>query len=113
MPEPTSETHVSQLPATLPTDTVVLDVREDDEWRAGHIEDALHVSLQQLPERIGDVPDDRQVLVVCRSGGRSARATGFLRQQGKDAVNLAGGMQDWQAAGRPMTSETGAAPDVV
>ncbi len=65
-----------------------------------------------LPQRLGDVPD-RQTLVVCKVGGRSAQAAGYLAQQGYDVVNLDGGMLDWAAAGRPMVSETGQPPQVV
>jgi len=91
-------------------DTTVLDVREPDEYTAGHISDAMHIPMGALPERAPEVPDDRRVVVVCRSGHRSARATAYLRQEGLDAVNLAGGMRAWVAAGRPMTTETGAEP---
>jgi rhodanese-related sulfurtransferase len=54
-----------------------------------------------------------QFLVTCKVGGRSAQAVAWLVQQGHEAVNLAGGMLDWEAAGRPMVSESGAAPQVV
>ena len=57
--------------------------------------------------------EGRQTLVVCKVGGRSAQATGYLAQQGLDVVNLDGGMLDWEAAGRPMVSETGQSPSVV
>lgn len=105
-------TTVDQLPDPLPDDLSVLDVREPDEWEHGHIEGAVHVPLMQLPARLAEVPDGR-VLVVCKIGGRSARATHYLAQQGHDVVNLEGGMIDWAAAGRPMRSETGHDPHVV
>jgi rhodanese-related sulfurtransferase len=92
---------------------VVLDVREPDEWAAGHVDGALHVPLGTLPLRLDEVPADATVLVVCRSGGRSAQATMWLEQQGREAVNLHGGMHAWAAAGRPMVSETGAPPAVL
>ncbi len=106
-------TSVDQLPRPLPDDLAVLDVREDDEWAAGHIDGAQHIPLAQVPTRVDEVPQGQKVVVVCRSGGRSARATGFLQSQGRDAVNLSGGMKSWQAAGRAMTSDGGAAPDVI
>jgi rhodanese-related sulfurtransferase len=90
----------------------VLDVREDFEWEAGHIEGALHIPLNELPARVDEVPGG-QFLVTCKAGGRSAQAVAWLVQQGHEAVNLAGGMLDWEAAGRPMVSESGAAPQVV
>ncbi|MGH1564474.1 rhodanese-like domain-containing protein [Mumia sp. DW29H23] len=91
---------VSGVPDPLPTGLVVVDVREDDEWAAGHIEGALHIPLGQLAVRADEVPADGQVLVYCHAGGRSARAVGFLQQRGVDAVNLAGGVIAWHQAGR-------------
>lgn len=91
-------------------DTLVLDVREPDEYAAGHISDALHIPMGALPTRLPEVPDDRRLVVVCRSGHRSARATAYLRQEGLDAVNLDGGMRAWVAAGRPMTTDRGTDP---
>jgi len=78
---------------------LVLDVREDDEWDAGHIAGAVHIPLGQLVERVDELPEDRQLVVVCRSGARSARATAFLASSGLVAVNLAGGMHAWAGAG--------------
>lgn len=103
---------VDDLPDQLPPGMTVLDVREPEEWAHGHIEGAVHVPLMQLPERRDEVPDGR-VLVVCKIGGRSKRATHYLVQQGYDAVNLDGGMIDWAAAGRPMTNELDRPPHVV
>lgn len=93
-------------------DAVVLDVREPDEWEAGHIPGALHIPLSDVPGRLGELPEGGQITVVCRSGGRSARATNWLTQNGYDAINLEGGMGAWEAAGREMVSETGEAPTV-
>jgi rhodanese-related sulfurtransferase len=103
---------ISGVPDPLPDGLHVLDVREDVEWAYGHIEGAMHIPLRQLPARVDEVPAD-QTLVVCKIGGRSAQAVAYLRQQGRDVVNLDGGMLDWEAAGRPMVSETGRPPQVV
>lgn len=103
---------IDGLPHPLPDGLHVLDVREDVEWRGGHIEGATHIPLGDLPSRVPDVPEG-QTLVVCKVGGRSARAVAYLQQQGHDVVNLDGGMLDWEAAGRPMVSETGAPPQVM
>lgn len=105
-------TRVDLLPAELPEDVTVLDVREPDEWAAGHVEGALHVPLGTLPERVHELPEGR-ILVVCKVGGRSAQAAMWLGQQGHEAINLDGGMLKWQAAGRPMVSETDRPPTVV
>ncbi len=103
---------VSGVPDPLPAGLGVLDVREDVEWRHGHIEGASHIPLSDLPTRLTEVPEG-QTLVVCKVGGRSAQAVAYLRQQGHEVVNLDGGMLDWEAAGRPMVSETGDRPQVV
>ncbi len=98
--------------SACPADALLLDVREPEEWVAGHAPGAQHIPLGDLPARVGEVPHDRQVVAVCRSGGRSAGATGWLAEQGYDAINLDGGMTAWSAAGRPMVSETGGPPTV-
>jgi rhodanese-related sulfurtransferase len=103
---------IEQVPDPLPVGLHVLDVREEAEWRYGHIDGATHIPLAELPARLSSLPAE-QTLVVCRIGGRSARAVAYLLQQGHDAVNLDGGMVDWEAAGRPMVSETGEPPRVV
>lgn len=102
---------IAGVPDPLPEGLAILDVRETVEWRAGHIEGAVHIPLSELPSRVGDVPD-AQTLVVCKVGGRSAQAVAYLAQQGHDVVNLDGGMLDWEATGRPMVGESGAAPYV-
>ena len=95
-------------------DAFILDVREDDEWVAGHVPGALHVPMMQIPARVDDLPEDRDVVVVCRVGGRSAQVVAFLQQNGRDrTINLEGGMQSWAASGRPMVSEDGGVPRVV
>ena len=98
--------------AEVPADAVVLDVREDDEWVAGHIEGATHIRMGDVPARLDEVPDGDPVYVVCRSGGRSARVAAWLNLNGYDAVNVGGGMGEWEAAGKPMVSETGQPPFV-
>lgn len=98
----------------LPDGSTLLDVREDDEWAAGHAPDALHIPMGEIADRLGDLPSDSDVYVVCRSGGRSARVTAFLNANGWDATNVDGGMQSWQAAGRAMVcDEAGADPRVL
>lgn len=101
----------AQLPAVdvadVPSDAFLLDVREDDEWAAGHAEGALHIPMGQLLARIAELPEDRRLHVVCRVGGRSAQVTEYLIAQGVDAVNVEGGMLRWVSAGRPMVTDTG------
>jgi rhodanese-related sulfurtransferase len=74
----------------------LLDVREPYEWNAGRLPNAIHIPMQQLPERMSEVPLDAEVVVYCRSGARSARVVDFLRQSGYERVkNLVGGLQRW------------------
>jgi len=83
----------------------VLDVREPSEWAAVHIPDATLIPLGELASRVSEVPRDRQVVVVCRSGNRSARGRDILLGAGFASVtSMAGGLNDWAAAGYPTTS---------
>ncbi len=104
------------VPSVAATDVApgarILDVREDDEWQVGHIQGATHIPMGEIPGRLGELPEEGELVVVCRSGGRSARVVAWLARNGYDAVNLDGGMGAWADAGRPMVSETGADPFV-
>ena len=97
--------------AEVPADGRVMDVRENDEWVAGHVEGALHVPMSDFVARFGEVTeavaDGRRAHVMCRVGGRSAQVTQYLVQQGIDAVNIDGGMLAWEGAERPMVTENG------
>jgi rhodanese-related sulfurtransferase len=104
---------VDGVPDPVPEHLVVLDVREDDEWAAGHIEGSVHIPLMQLANRFAEVPATGQTLVVCRVGSRSAQAAAYLLQQGVDAVNLAGGLAAWASARRPLVSDDGRPPRVL
>jgi rhodanese-related sulfurtransferase len=99
---PTAE--IDAIPETIPDDLVVLDVREPHEWEAGHIAGAVHIPLADIPARVGELDPSVRTLVVCHLGGRSARATQWLHAQGHDVTNIAGGMDAWEAAGRPTVS---------
>jgi rhodanese-related sulfurtransferase len=98
---------IDQVPNPLPEGLTVLDVRETIEWAHGRIDGAVHIPLRQLADRVAEVPNEYQVLVVCKVGGRSAQATGYLVQSGYEAINLEGGMLEWAAAGRPMVADAG------
>ena len=104
---------VREVPAAgVPDGAWLLDVREDDEWTAGYAPGARHIPLGQLGARTAEIPQDEVVYVICRSGARSGRAAQALSAAGWDAINVAGGMQDWAAAGRPMATDSGADPFV-
>lgn len=80
----------------------VLDVREYDEYTSGHIPQAKAIPLGQLTERMSELPKDREILVVCRSGARSGMATRQLLAAGYHAINLDGGMISWQRQNLPI-----------
>lgn len=86
---------------------LLVDVREKSEWDAGHAPKARHLPLGRLSSEMSGLPDARTLVVVCRSGNRSARATKVLTKAGYDAVNLTGGMAAWRAAGLPVVNARG------
>jgi rhodanese-related sulfurtransferase len=111
--------------SSIPTVTVgeiadgdfLLDVRENDEWHAGHAEKALHIPMSDFVSRYGELtaaaPQDGRIHVICKSGGRSAQVTMYLVQQGHDAVNVDGGMHAWEASGRPVVDGQGGSGTVL
>jgi rhodanese-related sulfurtransferase len=81
---------------------IAVDVREAEEWLAGHMDGSVWIPLGELAARAGELPRDRPLLIVCRTGSRSAYAADALVAAGYDARNLAGGLQQWAAAGLPI-----------
>ena len=92
----------------IPEGSILVDVREDDEWQAGRIEGSLHVPMNQIPQTLHYQPErftsDQPLVIVCAVGGRSAHVTAWLLENGIDAVNLEGGISAWMHAGRPLAS---------
>lgn len=88
-------------------DFELLDVREDDEWAAGHIDGARHIPLGELSARLGELSKERTIVAVCRSGGRSEAAVRGLRKLGYEAENLEGGVNAWQRAKLPLLDGSG------
>jgi rhodanese-related sulfurtransferase len=84
---------------------LLLDVREDDEWTSGRAAVAIHVALNEVPDLLDDLPKERLVVCVCRSGARSGRAAKFLTEHGFDAANLEGGMLAWHADGEAIVGD--------
>ncbi|MFN2318032.1 MAG: rhodanese-like domain-containing protein [Gemmatimonadales bacterium] len=81
----------------------IVDVRAESEWDAGHLPGAVHIPLPELEERLGEIPADREVVLQCQGGGRSAIAASLLKARGRDRVaNLAGGYAAWVTAGLPV-----------
>src|SRR5438067_13876266 len=89
-------------------DVQIVDVREAYEWEAGHIDEAVHVPLNQLMAGGGqDLDRSRPVVAVCRSGNRSELAALMLQARGYEAYNLVGGMEEWARQGLPFSTPDG------
>ncbi len=92
--------------ATLGVSARVVDVREPEEWAQGHIGHATLVPLATVPGNVEQFDAD-PTYIVCRSGGRSGQACDFLGAQGRNVVNVTGGMLAWEAAGFESTTDAG------
>lgn len=83
----------------------ILDVREPDEWNEAHIAGATLIPLGELASRASELPRDQEIVVVCRSGNRSAQARDILLNDGfTEVTSMAGGLNQWKAAGYPTVS---------
>lgn len=96
---------IAELDALVASGGVrLLDVREDHEFKAGHVPGAIHVPLKRLPDRVAKLKKDRTYAVICASGNRSAGATRYLLDNGfEGAVSVRGGTGAWARSGRPIT----------
>jgi len=84
-------------------DVYLIDVREQWEYDEGHIPGVTLIPMNEVPNRLTEIPTDKEVIVTCRSGNRSGQITDYLRQQGFDNVhNMSGGIVEWEAAGYPV-----------
>lgn len=92
---------------------LLVDVREDEEWAAGHAPEAVHVAMGSVSERIDEIPADRTVLCICRVGGRSGAVAGALAGAGFDVRNVDGGMLAWEQAGLPVVTVAGDAGRII
>ena len=112
-PDASGEVNVTQVgqaseaAALVEAGALVVDVRELEEWEAGHAPNALLIPMSQVDKRLAELDGTARTLVVCRSGGRSAAITQLLTSLGFDAVNLAGGMRAWVDAGMPVITDSG------
>lgn len=99
-----AEVTVAELAAILAADpsTTVIDVRNPEEYAAGHVPGAVLVPMHTVPVRLQDIPSDRTVYLVCAVGGRSGQVAAWLEPQGYDVVNVLGGTQAWAFAGHPL-----------
>jgi rhodanese-related sulfurtransferase len=100
-----SEISIAEALAKRDAGAFILDVRQPDEWNEAHIPDSTLIPLDQLPNRINELPKDREIVVVCRSGNRSAQGRDLLLEAGfTDVTSMAGGLNQWKTAGYPTVS---------
>jgi rhodanese-related sulfurtransferase len=93
---------IGTLSDELASGAPLFDVRQPDEYDEAHVPAAQLIPLDEVPDRAGEFPTDREVYVICKSGGRSAKAVEFLRARGVEAVNVTGGTMAWIEAGGPV-----------
>jgi len=105
MSEPTDVTPAEAEREHRAGRVVLVDVREQHEWDAGHAPGAIHVPLSALDA--AGLPGSSKVVAVCRSGNRSRRAAELLGAAGIDVVNMAGGMLEWLRHGLPVVTDAG------
>ncbi|HEX7277241.1 MAG TPA: rhodanese-like domain-containing protein [Acidimicrobiales bacterium] len=102
------EVDIEQLEQGQAGGVPLVDVREADEYLAGHVRGAILLPMSEIVERVDEVPADGTVYVICEMGGRSRRVVQWLRQQGVDAYNVAGGTKAWIESGREIVTGTAA-----
>jgi queuine tRNA-ribosyltransferase len=100
------EIPVTQLPDDFTDEPgrLMLDVREYDEWEAGHVRGAIHIPLTEVAARLDEIDPDAELFVICHSGGRSERVLQYLLRNGYDGSGVAGGMLSWVQSGKPVES---------
>lgn len=102
-PAPPAEVTAKEALARQAAGALLLDVRTQAEWDQGHIAGSTLIPLDELSYRLGELPRDRDIVMVCRSGARSKEGSAILRQAGFTRVTcLSGGLQSWAAAGYPL-----------
>jgi len=101
---PVPEIDVAELARLRASGAPLVDVREPDEWEEFRAPGAVLIPLREIAERVDEVPAEGTVYVICKTGGRSAKAVELLRASGVDAVNVAGGSVAWREAGNPVDS---------
>lgn len=98
------EIDIDEAARRIAAGTPVIDVREPDEYEDGHVPGAPLIPLGDVPDRVDEFPSSGEVLIICKSGGRSRRAAELVRARGVDAVNIAGGTLAWIDAGHPVAT---------
>lgn len=105
--KPYAQIDALEAKSRMDSGAILVDVREPQEWQAGHAQGARHIPLAQLDQRQRELPSGRPIITVCRSGARSARAASVLAEQGREVSNLRGGMRAWVAGGLPLVAKGG------
>ena len=101
-----AEISIAEAYELYPDQAFFLDVREVEEWQAGHVPDTTNIPLSVLADRVGELPTGQQIVVVCRSGNRSQEGRDILLAAGlEDVTSMAGGLSDWKDAGYPYDGE--------
>jgi rhodanese-related sulfurtransferase len=100
----TMEVDLETFATALAAGATVIDVREPDEFAAGHVAGARSVPLSQVADRVTELSKNQPVFVICASGGRSLNAAKHLGRAGVDARSVTGGTGGWQRSGRPVVT---------
>ena len=98
------EIDVDELHRRFVAGTLLVDVRESDEFAGARVSGARSIPLGEVPARVAEIPTEGPVMLICGKGGRSMAAAGFLGSQGFDVVNVLGGTEAWVAGGFPVES---------
>ena len=100
------ESDVADAAAAVDGGALLVDVREDFEWRAGHARGAVHLPMTQVPARIDELPRDSPIYLICATGNRSGRVAEYLTSNGfARPINVRGGTVAWRRAGLPIDRE--------
>lgn len=98
-----SQVGVDEAHAKYQSGVFLLDVREQEEWDEYHVPNTTLIPLDQLPDRLGELPRDEEIVVICRSGNRSKDGAKILLKAGfTNVTSMAGGLKDWSAKGYPL-----------
>lgn len=102
MPAYYSEISIDELSHVLANGILLIDVRQLDEYQSGHVAGAVHITLQEIPNRVEECvsADGSPTYFICKVGGRSAQACEYLAEQSLNVVNIAGGTLAWLHSGR-------------
>ena len=100
-----NEVSINELEQAIASGEKVVDVREDWEFKDGHVPTAKHVALNSIPENLNEFSKESKTWIICQSGGRSMTAANFLEAQGYNVVSVAGGTGAWIQAGKDVSIE--------